>query len=253
MQRAIWMPDGKSLLVGGHSGTRAAMWVQPLNQAAQRVDTGDVNPNQTYWMDAGVGRDGAIAFIETRAHSPKRTVLYVGPNRRPKTAHHQQRSVDGLDLGRVAEIRWQSEGYQEDGVVTLPPGFDPAKKYPLVLVIHGGPNSASITSWSPSAQLFAANGCIVFNPNHRGSDNRGQTYWHAIVNDAGAGPGRDVMAGIAAVEEAYPVDQTRIEVSGWSYGGYMTSWMEGHSSHQKAVAVAGAAVNNGVDGICAFG
>jgi dipeptidyl aminopeptidase/acylaminoacyl peptidase len=246
LQRAIWMPDGKTLLVGGHAGTRAAMWLQPVNGAPRRIDTGDVNPNQPYWMDASVGRDGSIAFIGTTAQHPSELYFMASATAAPKQLTTDNNFADGLDLGRIAEIKWRSDGFDEDGAVTLPPGFDPAKKYPLVLVIHGGPNSASLTSWSSSSQMLAANGCIVFNPNYRGSDNLGETYWHAIVNDAGAGPGRDVMAGIAAVEAAYPVDESRIAVSGWSYGGYMTSWMEGHYHIWKA-AVAGAAVNNLVD------
>jgi len=246
LQRAIWMPDGKTLLVGGHAGTRAAMWLQPVNGTPQRIDTGDVNPNQPYWMDASVGRDGSIAFIGTTAAHPSELYYMASASAAPKRLTANNSFVDGLDLGSVVDIKWQSEGFDEDGAVTLPPGYDPAKKYPLVLVIHGGPNSASLTSWSSTSQLLAAAGCIVFNPNYRGSDNLGETYWHAIVNDAGAGPGRDVMAGIAAVEAAYPVDQSRIAVSGWSYGGYMTSWMEAHYHVWKA-AVAGAAVNNEVD------
>lgn len=246
LQRAIWMPDGKSLLVGGHAGARAAIWLQPVNGPPRRIDTGDINPNQAYWMDASVGRDGSIAFIGTTAQHPSELYYMASATAEPKRLTADNDFVAGLDLGRVAEIKWRSEGFDENGAVTLPPGFDPAKKYPLVLVIHGGPNSASLTSWSSSSQLLAAGGCIVFNPNYRGSDNLGETYWHAIVNDAGAGPGRDVMAGIAAVEAAYPVDQSRIAVSGWSYGGYMTSWMEAHYHVWKA-AVAGAAVNNLVD------
>ena len=80
--------------------------------------------------------------------------------------------------------------------------------------MHGGPNSASILSFSTLNQLLAARGFLVFNPNYRGSDNMGENYWHAIFNDAGAGPGRDVMAGIAAVEQAAHVDTSRIGVSG---------------------------------------
>jgi len=86
----------------------------------------------------------------------------------------------------------------------------------------------------------------VFSPNYRGSDNLGNAYQRAIFNDAGDGPGRDVMAGIAALVRLGVVDTTRIGVSGWSYGGYMTTWLIGHYHVWKA-AVAGAAVTNLVD------
>jgi dipeptidyl aminopeptidase/acylaminoacyl peptidase len=155
-------------------------------------------------------------------------------------------AIAALDLGAVHAIQWQNEGYAEDGVVTLPPGYDSSKTYPLVLVIHGGPNSASITAFNGFNQVLAARGYIVFNPNYRGSDNLGAKYWYGIVNDSGAGPGHDVMAGIAALEQQYKVDTSRIAVSGWSYGGYMTSWMIGHYHIWKA-AVSGAAVNDLID------
>ena len=168
------------------------------------------------------------------------------PDTAPQRVTSYNDAIAALDLGAVRAIQWQNDGFAEDGVVTLPPGYDSTKTYPLVLVIHGGPNSASITSFSGFNQLLAARGYIVFNPNYRGSDNLGAKYWYGIVNDSGAGPGRDVMAGISALEQQYKVDTSRVAVSGWSYGGYMTSWMIGHYHIWKA-AVSGAAVNDLID------
>ncbi len=93
---------------------------------------------------------------------------------------------------------------------------------------------------------MAAHDYVVFQPNYRGSDNLGNKYEAAIHNDAGDGPGRDVMAGLDALKKMGFVDESRIAVSGWSYGGYMTTWMIGHYNIWKA-AVAGAAVTNLVD------
>lgn len=89
----------------------------------------------------------------------------------------------------------------------------------------------------------SAHGYLVFAPNYRGSNDLGNAYERAIFNDASAGPGRDIMAGIAAVERLGIVDTSRVAVSGWSYGGQLTSWMESHYHIWKA-AVAGAAVND---------
>src|SRR5205807_238724 len=83
----------------------------------------------------------------------------------------------------------------------------------LVLVIHGGPRAASLETFSAQAQLIAARGWLVFQPNYRGSDQLGTAYQRAIRNDAGDGPGRDVMAGVAAVKKRGFVDEARVTVS----------------------------------------
>ena len=152
--------------------------------------------------------------------------------------------VAALQLGPSQEITWAGpDGFQEDGVLTFPPDFVRGKRYPLVLVIHGGPISASNRTFFELPQLFAARDFVVFEPNYRGSDNLGNQYERAIYRNAGDGPGHDVMAGVAAVEARGFVDASRIGVSGWSYGGFMTSWMIGHYHLWKA-AVSGAAVND---------
>ena len=248
VQRAIWMPDSKSLLVSGHKGTDAALWIAGIDGSARRLDLGDVQPVQGYWLDGSVSRTGAIAFAGSEPNHPRELYYMPSPSDKPQRLTTYNDAIAAYDLGKVQSVAWTFEGHAEDGVVTYPPEYSPAKTYPLVLVIHGGPNSASLRSFDAFAQTLAARGWLVFEPNYRGSDNLGETYWHAIVDDSGAGPGRDVMAGIAYLERTQnlPIDPKRIAVSGWSYGGYMTSWLIGHYHTWKA-AVAGAAVNNLVD------
>src|SRR6185503_8159883 len=149
-------------------------------------------------------------------------------------------------LGRTDVLTWKSDELEMNGIVTWPPDFDASKKYPLVLYIHGGPRASSTTAFASTPQSLAARGWIVFQPNYRGSDNGGNAFTRAILDDSGAGPGRDVMAGIEELKKRGNVDEGRIAVGGWSYGGYMTSWMIGHYPIFKA-AVSGAAVNNLVD------
>src|SRR5207248_1077722 len=133
------------------------------------------------------------------------------------------------------------DGMSADGVVTYPPGFDPARRYPLVLYVHGGPTASSTEGFSSLVQLLAAHGWIVLQPNYRGSDNLGDKYQHAIANDAGEGPGRDVMGGVDALVARGVVDPARVAVTGWSYGGFMTAWLIGRYPDRWRVAVAGAA------------
>ena len=244
--RSIWMPDGKALLVGGNDGTRVSLWVQPIEGSARRLDTGGASIASAFWVDANVGKDGAIAFVASDPHRPAELYYMTSAASPPKRLTDLNHEIAGIELGRVETIEWQSDGFTHNGVLTYPPNFVAGRKYPLVLVIHGGPAAASLESFSAQAQLMAAHGWVIFQPNYRGSDHMGNRYQRAIVNDAGDGPGRDVMAGVAAVKKRGFVDDTRVAVSGWSYGGYMTTWLIGHYSGWRA-AMSGAPVTDWVD------
>ena len=112
-----------------------------------------------------------------------------------------------------------------------------------MLLIHGGPTWTSTTAWSALAQLMAARGWLVFQPNYRGSDNLGGKFEQATVPHITSAPAQDVEDGLAAVLREGIVDETRIGVSGWSEGGLMTSWLITHDTRWKA-AMSGAAVND---------
>jgi len=248
IQRAIWMPDSKSLFLGGHDGTRTALWIQPLDSPARKIDLGEANPSWAFWVDAAVGKDGSIAFTGNTPTQPSELYYLTSTNAKPKRLTDFNHEIAALSLGSTDTFEWKGpDGFAEDGIVIYPPGFSHDKKYPLVLYIHGGPQAASTTDFGFLPQVFAAHGYVIFEPNYRGSENLGNKYERAIMNDAGDGPGRDVMAGIAALEKQGFIDESRIGVSGWSYGGYMTSWLIGHYHIWKA-AVAGAAVNSIADG-----
>jgi dipeptidyl aminopeptidase/acylaminoacyl peptidase len=237
-----WAAGGNALWLFGRDGLHTAAWYVPLNGTAKKVALADVAIGQT----SNVARTGALAFVGATTSHPSEIYYLASQAATPVRLTNVNGAIAKLDLGRVVPVTWRNDGYSEDGVLTLPPHYDPRKRYPLVLVIHGGPQSASTIGWSSQNQLFASHGYMVFNPNYRGSTNLGDRYQHAIVRDAGDGPGRDVMAGIAAVERNYKVDKNRIGVSGWSYGGYMTSWMIGHYNIWRT-AVSGAALNDWFD------
>jgi dipeptidyl aminopeptidase/acylaminoacyl peptidase len=242
-----WMPDGKSLLVGGNDGTRVSLWLQPLEGAAKRLDLGNLCPTQRYSVDATVGKDGAIAFTASASDSPSELYYLAAPGGTPRRLTDFHRELAALKLGKVETLTWKThDGFQADGLLTFPPDFNPDKKYPLVLHIHGGPASASTAVFSPRAQLMAASGYLVFEPNYRGSDNLGNAYRRAIFRDQGEGPGKDVMAGLDMLKKRPYIDDKRVAVTGWSYGGYMTTWLIGHYQGWKT-AIAGAAVTDLTD------
>lgn len=242
--RAIWMPDGKTLLVGGHDGVGTSLWVQPVGGAAKKLNLGDIEPSWGFWVDATVGPKGDIAFTGSTASHPGELYYMSSADATPRRLTNYNDWISSIEVARAEGIEWQgSNGFHEDGVLDYPPGFSKGNKYPLVLLIHGGPQASSTIGFDMLGQLIAAQGYLVFQPNYRGSDNLGNSYQRAIYRDAGDGPGRDVMAGVASVEKMGIVDEDKIGVSGWSYGGYMTSWMIGHY-HIWKTAVSGAAVND---------
>lgn len=243
---AIWMPDGRSLLVFRNDGTQRAIWIHPLDGPARKLDIGDANPSSIYWseLDAAVGKDGSVAFTGDTPIQPSELYYLASPDAKPKRLTDFNHEVAALDLGRTDGFEWKGpDGFAEDGVVVYPPGFSHNKKYPLVLYIHGGPQEASTTGFDFFPELLASRGYVVFEPNYRGSDNLGNKYARAVMNDATDGPGRDIMAGIAALEKEGFIDESRIGVSGWSYGGLMTSWLISHY-HIWKTAVSGAAGNS---------
>ena len=237
-----WLPHGNGLLLAGEDGAHSVLWRQPLAGAAQKLDLGAVEASG----DLSVSKNGMIAFIgSTPTHANE---LYVLDSiaAKPRALTQINGFLGGLALGRTESIEWQGpDGFREDGVLTYPVGFEKGKTYPLVLVLHGGPEGASTVAFAPLTQLLSAAGFIVFSPNYRGSINLGDAYQHAIYRDTGEGPGKDVMAGVEAVQKLGIVDPQRIGVSGWSYGGYMTTWLTGHYPIWKA-AVAGAALTDWV-------
>ena len=212
--RSIFLSDGRSLLVGANDGTSVGLWIQPLDGAARRIPLEKVTPASAFWVDASVGADGAIAFAGSEPRRPAELYYLASPAGPVRRLTDFNKAVAALDLGRTETIEWDGpDGLRQDGVLTFPPDFAAGRKYPLVLYIHGGPRAASKEAFSSRAQLLAAQGWVVFEPNYRGSDNRGNAFQSAIWNDTGAGPGRDVMSGVEVLKKRGFVDESRIAVS----------------------------------------
>jgi len=247
IQSAKWMPDGKSLLLCGHDGTRTALWIQPLDGTAKKLDLGDANPTEEFRAD--VSKNGSIAFAAGTPTHPAELYYLTSPGTKAKRLTNFNDEVASLDLGHTETLEWRGpNGFAEDGAVVYPPNFSHDKKYPLVVYIHGGPTAMACTTDYDFffSHLLASHGYVIFEPNYRGSDNLGNKYARAVANDSGPGPGRDIMSGIAALEKQGYIDETRIGVSGWSYGGFMTSWLTSHYHIWKA-AVSGGAANSKAD------
>lgn len=232
-----WMPDGR-LLISGYDGLRSSLWESTGQGSWTRLDLGDV-------MEAGefsAGKSGSIAFVGDELYRPSELYFKASAQAPPVRLTEFNAELGARTQGKREGFTWAStKGLHPDGVLTYPPDFNPGERYPLVLLIHGGPTAASTLAFHMTAQLMAAKGWIVFEPNYRGSNNQGNAFQSAIANDAGEGPGEDVMTGVQELKKKPFVDGRRVAVSGWSYGGWMTAWMIGRYPDAWAAAVAGAA------------
>jgi dipeptidyl aminopeptidase/acylaminoacyl peptidase len=141
-----------------------------------------------------------------------------------------------LDPAKVERIPYtSSDHWAIDGFLVKPLGFQPGKKYPMILSIHGGPAGQYGVDWYHEFQVYAARGYAVFFCNPRGSTGYGQKFERGIVNNWGGMDYQDIMAGVDAVlQQNSWIDRDRLGVTGGSYGGYMTNWIVGHTDRFKA-------------------
>lgn len=143
----------------------------------------------------------------------------------------------------IRTIRWENEGFKLEGVLTVPPASVARPPHKLLLYPHGGPHGRSVAGFNFTAEVFAAHGYLVFQPNFRGSTGYGQKFIDADRGDFGGGDMRDILTGIDQLVKEKLIDPKRQFVYGSSYGGFMTSWLVGHT-HQFKAAVAQNAVTD---------
>ncbi len=145
-------------------------------------------------------------------------------------------------------VRYESkDGTPIEGFVLLPPGYDPrARRYPLILAIHGGPHGAYGHEFSFQFQLWAAKGYVVLYTNPRGSTGYGEDFlWATWGGGWGNLDSEDVLAGVDFARSRYAIDEARIGVTGYSYGGFLTNWIVTHDP-RFAAAISGAGISNWV-------
>ena len=196
------------------------------------------------YPDFSLASDGvtSAAIRSTWDASPEIWAGKLGEWKKITSANSEQKP----HWGKAESLTWQSDGSHVQGWLLYPEHFDAAKKYPMVVSIHGGPANMRAASWPSShfdMSVMAGLGYFVFFPNARGSYGEGEDFTKANVKDFGYGDLRDVLAGVDAVAKRVPIDERRIGVTGWSYGGYMTMWTVTQTQRFHA-AVAGAGIAN---------
>jgi dipeptidyl aminopeptidase/acylaminoacyl peptidase len=241
LRDVAWQPGSSSLWFTATSGTRHTLYRSTGAGTPRHVDLGALSIASG--LDGAIAKGGSLAFVAQTPQRPDELYL-LAPSGAVKRLTDYNDAVAGLALASTQRITYRTSlGIDGDAVLTKPASFRRGLKYPLVVVLHGGPTSASLETFDALAQLMAARGWLVLEPNYRGSNNLGARYQRAVGGDKLRGPGTDVDAALAAVRALGIVDDARLAVSGWSYGAGLALWMTAHR-HDWRAAVAGAAVTD---------
>lgn len=225
-------------------GSIVALVEQDRDTWLARIDaaSGDIQyltSGKRFGYDFAIAADGRVVLLETDVATPAE--LFALDERRQLTSHNAW-TADRAQ-GEVRDVSFPSGDAEIHGYITLPAGFDPAKRYPVVADLHGGPVYQHSHEFNLESRLYAAAGYAVLAINPRGSSGRGFDFARAIYADWGNLDVKDISAGLTHAIEAGIADPARIGVVGWSYGGILTDYMIASDPRIRA-AVSGAGVAN---------
>jgi dipeptidyl aminopeptidase/acylaminoacyl peptidase len=233
----VWAPDNSGVYFNVESEGSKNFYFANTAGAFHPVTAG-----KQVLTVASIAKNGLAVAVRSTPTKPNDIVTFTLPKTGSTSTFAQLTSVNddvlaGKELAQTEEIWYTSkDGLKVQGWVVKPPGFDPSKKYPLILDIHGGPQSMYNVAFNFARQDHAANGYVVLYTNPRGSTGYGEKFTNEIKN---AYPGKDfddLMAGVDTVIGRGYIDPKNLFVYGCSGGGVLTSWTVGHTDRFAAAA-----------------
>ncbi len=230
-----WAPDDSGVFFTAEDDGSDNVLFAPLKGGLRRITEG-----KQMLSLVSVSDDGVAAGIRSTSREPGDVVRYRLRPGQPidRLTRVNDDVLEGMKTGEVEEVRFASpDGTRIQGWLVKPPDFDPSRKYPLILHIHGGPHAMYNLTFNYSFQNLAANGYLVLYTNPRGSTGYGTAFGNAIDDAYPSVDYDDLMAGVDAVIARGWVDTTRMYVTGVSGGGVLSSWIIGHNDRFAAAAV----------------
>jgi len=243
-----WLPERKILFSEFVGGNSAIATLDPSNSKIEQrwSSEGALSSAGVFGFLLSPSRDGKTlaGIFRSYSHAPE-VALITGESPTPTLVTRRNADLKPA-WGEAKSITWKNDGNEVQGWLLYPRDFDPNKKYPLVVYVHGGPSHISLSHWPGShdfASGLAGMGYFVLSPNPRGSFGQGEAFTRANVKEFGYGDFKDIMAGVDEALRVAPIDSNRLGITGWSYGGYTTMWAVTQTNRFKA-AMAGAGLSN---------
>jgi len=229
----IWADDGSGFYMTVRSEGTSNLHFASVDGGVRPVTTGN------HMLSVSSISSGRAVGTLTDYHRPGDVVSFPlsNPNRIAQLTDVNSDVLEGVALGDVEEVWYKSvNDYDIQGWIIKPPDFDPSAKYPLILVIHGGPHGMYHVGFNFGWQNHAANGYVVLYTNPRGSSGYGSAFGNAIKNAYPSQDFDDLMAGVDLVIDRGYIDDQNMFVYGCSGGGVLTSWVVGHTDRFAAAS-----------------
>jgi dipeptidyl aminopeptidase/acylaminoacyl peptidase len=218
-----WDADKRSILPGGE-----------LDLGEVSVSGGPIKNAVSFTPANG----DTIAFVKSSFYAAPE-IFTLDATNVLKQLTHLNDSIKPSPI-KFESIEWTNEGLHVQGWLTYPKNYDASKKYPMIVEVHGGP---SASAGPRGGMQWAALGYFDFQPNPRGSFGQGEKFVQANVKDFGYGDLRDILTGIDAIEKKVSIDDHRLGLTGWSYGGFMSMFAETQTNRFRTI-IAGAGISD---------
>ncbi len=231
----VWSRDGETIYVQAMRRGSTRVYSVPVTGAD--VEPPALTPCNVHALDFSMDvlRKHMAVLIETPGHIAEIFMVDVEQGECRRLTTFNDALFDELTLTMPEYMLYTgADGWPMDGWILKPPGFDPSQKYPLIVEVHGGPNTQYGYGFMHEMHVLAAQGYVVLFTNPRGSLGYGRNFALAVRGAWGDKDSLDIMAGVDALLQKGYIDEERMALMGGSYGGFMTAWLIGHTDRFKA-------------------
>ncbi|MDY6821503.1 MAG: S9 family peptidase [Deferribacterota bacterium] len=237
VEEVVWSKDGKYLYFTVDEGGYTPIYrINISNFEKNGFVKREKIVDNIYCYNLKISKDNNLYFAVSSLSEPSDIYSYNGQDIKKLTSYNDK-FLSSLSLGDVENIEYSGAERNIQAFIVKPPYFNSGSKYPLLYLIHGGPQSVWSDSWSYrwNAQLFASRGYVVMMPNPTGSVGFGQDFINDVSGDWGGKVYEDLMKGVDFATTLPYVDSSKMGAAGASFGGYMINWIEGHTNRFKAL------------------